>query len=172
MSRSTNEFCFPAPLCSGSGRGIHFTLSGTAPIFWTTYHVNFTATAWQHSIVFGFFPDNGLVYYLDEVSVTNANSPSAELLVNPSFETSAFAITGWSDWCNGWCGINAASIVTGLPCSSFVQKCVKIQCQTIFVESLAQSVSTVPGDKYAVSFQLLGMGTTNYGLSTVALDIY
>ena len=130
------------------------SLTGRNPLTWTLYHFNITATLTRHTLIFGFQTnDDSDEYYLDTVSVRNILTPGTELLTNPDFESSSSSATGWSIWCSGSCGGDAIKIRTDSKC--FSGNCVEAQCSTNNIETLAQSLTTIPGNVYTVSFRLI-----------------
>ena len=121
--------------------------------------------------MFGLKPDNDDKFYLDDVSVVNLNAVGTELLLNPSFEDSSSTITDWSVWCQSGCTSEPARIVTNANCYLNTGNCVESRCANTNIETLAQSISAIPGDKYTISFRLRQNITGGSGANKFYLDI-
>ena len=138
-------------VCSPPFIGSSFSLSGNTPTAWTQFRFNFTATSSTPTLTFRF--DAGLddEYFLDDVSVTNVNTPGTQLLTNPNFESSSSTIVGWSVGCSSGCS-NQADITSGSNCY-LSSRCVIAQCDNSN-ETVSQSFATTIGNIYTVSFRL------------------
>lgn len=101
----------------------------------------------------------------------NLNVPGTELLLNPSFEDSSSTISDWSVWCQSGCTSEPARIVTNSNCYLNTGNCVESRCDTGSVETLTQSISTIPGNKYTISFQLRQVISGGSGATKFYLDI-
>ena len=137
---------------------------------WTSLGFNFTATSSIQTLAFRFDVGSSDRYYLDEVSVTRTNGSATQLLTNPNFESSSSSIVGWTTSCSGACG-SAASITSGGACFSS-SRCVIAQCSSVN-EVVSQSITTVPGLTYSVTFQLrLNAGGGSAASNRFYVDIY
>lgn len=113
--------------------------------------------------MFGFQNENNRAYFLDTVSVVDNNATAVQLLMNPSFESSATTLVNWVQWCTSTCGGNPGAITSGSSCYLSTGNCYTDNCYASSgIDFLGQSFSTTVGHTYAVSFRLIlgGSGTT------------
>lgn len=163
---------FPGNICSTNRRGNLGIINGTATTSWMQYRYNFTSTISTHTIIFGFDLGNNDRYLLDNVSIRDAtNGTGAQLLMNPSFESSSSTIPNWSVLCSSGCGANAAKVVSGSACVSGTGNCVDAQCSSN-TELLSQSFITTPGKDYSISFQMRLIVSGGSGGNRLYIDIY
>jgi hypothetical protein len=114
------------------------------------------------TLVFGFSNGGSAYTYLDDVSVTDSNAPSVELLTNPSFENSTTSLVGWGGWCAtaSLCGSGfPGQVLANNTCHS--GNCYYDHCHQPSMDYLVQTFSATMGDTYRISFwyQQLGIGT-------------
>ena len=107
--------------------------------------------------------------YLDGVSVVSINQPSIELLINPSFEMSTSATTGWTMWCTSSCvGSGDGGQISTSSCRvASGSNCYKSHCQTGY-DFLGQTWSATNGAIYRISFWYFKTGG---GAGKLYLDI-
>ena len=139
----------------GSGRGNTLNITGANPSGWSQYQFNYTATSSEHFVIFAFQNENNRQYYLDDVSVTDVNSPGVQLLNNPSFENSNTSIPGWTVWCSFTCSGFAAIIEVGANCYLATGRCLRSKCYASSgIEFVGQSFPATAGGIYSISFRL------------------
>lgn len=151
--------------------GLLAHLSGTSPSQWISYSYSYTATATTSTVFFGFEADLAHVFILDEVSIMDTSAPSLELLNNPSFEDSTMKATSWNEPCHSGC---TREIASGSECSGgALGKCLKVSCPngnpSKFI--LSQSIQTILGKTYTISFKFHHQGNPNIGRNSLYLNL-
>ncbi|CAF1451577.1 unnamed protein product [Adineta ricciae] len=92
--------------------------------------------------------------YLDNISITDNNAPSVQLLSNPSFENSTSSPVGWSVANSSTCqGVTQGQVITSGCQTSSGNNCFKAYCVRGY-EYLFQSFNATIGDFYTISFWL------------------
>lgn len=87
---------------------------------------------------------------LDDVSVIDISNPSIQLLINPSFENSTTAPTGWTAWCSVFCDTSTEGTVVNNTCHT--GKCYMSQCSGGGIDYVGQAFSAIIGRIYTISF--------------------
>lgn len=147
---------------------------------WTLYRYNYTASATEHTLMFGFVCDSSRrrAWFFDDVSIVDTTEPSIELFENSSFDNSTIALTGWTQYCTSTCpsgAINAGKVVFGSNCTS--TNCYADHCYgTGVIDFLSQTFPTTINDVYTISFRIIdyGSGTScgNKGLCRCLLTAF
>lgn len=124
--------------------------NGNGNTTWVLYTGTYTANKTNPTLIFGFDANSAMFILLDDVSVVDTTNSSAQLLTNPSFETSLSGATGWTPWCTSSCGGNGGNVTTA-GCRS--GRCYRSLCSGAnAVDYLGQAFSAVIGRTYNITF--------------------
>ena len=159
-----------AVICSSDHLGSIASASGSMPSGWIFYSYSHTATQTLPTLSFAFEIHGDHQYYLDEVSVTDNNGSSVELLKNPSFDQSSTDLTAWKTSCETTC---RTALVADAQCSNSSGTCLLVQCtdglpSPIFV---SQSFVATIGHTYSISYALREARATNIGRMSFYVDV-
>ena len=164
------DFACLAVNCSSARLGSIASSNGSVPPGWRLYSHSYTATHTSPTLSFAFETHGDCQYYLDEVSVTDNDASSIQLLHNPSFDQSATQLTAWETSCEATCW---TKLVAGVPCLNSSGQCLLIQCgeglsSPIF---LSQSFVSIIGHTYSISYALSEVRDTEIGRMSFYVDV-
>ena len=141
-----------ATACLSANTGNLAIHNGSLVFPWTQFSFNYVANTTQPYLSFGFETDDKSTFWLDGVSVVDIATPSAQLLVNPSFENSNSTLTGWTVQ-QGCCNSTAAQI-TNTNCVKG-NNCLRYLCGPENTFSfIGQNFTSVLGHTYNISYYL------------------
>ncbi|CAF1522362.1 unnamed protein product [Adineta ricciae] len=129
-------------------------LTQSGPTSWFQFSYTYIATSIEPTLRFIFDGGPADCSYLDNISITDNNAPSVQLLSNPSFENSTSSPVGWNVANSSTCqsGTQGQVITSGCQTSSG-NNCFKAYCVRGY-EYLFQSFNAIIGDFYTISFWL------------------
>ena len=147
-------FTYPKPRCTVLPNPLVSYNRYTLPSSWTSHQYSTTATSNVATIRFRLQASTQKQFYVDNVQIVSINNPSISLIVNGNFEQAS--TVGWNLYdCSSSC-TPPGSIVNSILCRNG-SRCYLIDTSCRDSQILQQSFYTSPGQKYTVSFDLVGI---------------